>query len=130
LDPITIGQFEEEFVDKAVGTINPAAQLWNEAKSIWSNEALEGNIKCLVSIGTGVPSLTSYGSSLLEIGKTLQQRRNKQQRLFIKHTQISTMGIDTFASTFPMGLRVLGSKMQHRRTRSWPPQLVMRLRKV
>lgn len=39
---------------------------------MWSDEALEGNIKCLISIGTGVPSLDSYGSSLLEIAKTLK----------------------------------------------------------
>ena len=72
-DPIKIGLFEEEFVDGAVGVNNPVAQLWNEAKYIWSDEPLEGNIKCLVSIGTGVPSLTPYGSSLLEIAETLKQ---------------------------------------------------------
>ena len=71
-DPIRIGQFEEEFVDGAVGANNPVAQVWNEAKSVWSDEALEGNIKCLISIGTGVPSLDSYGSSLFEIAKTLK----------------------------------------------------------
>lgn len=71
-DPIKIGQFEEEFVDGAVGANNPVAQIWNEARYMWSGEALEGNIKCLVSIGTGVPSLDSYGSSLFEIAKTLK----------------------------------------------------------
>ena len=71
-DPIRIGQVEEEFVDGAVGANNPVAQLWKEAKSVWSDEALEGNIKCLISIGTGVPSLDSYGSSLFEIAKTLK----------------------------------------------------------
>ena len=70
--PIRIGQFEEEFVDGAVGANNPVAQLWNEAKSVWSDEALEGNIKCLISIGTGVPSLDSYGSSPFEIAKILK----------------------------------------------------------
>ena len=71
-DPIKIGQFEEEFVDAAVGANNPVAQVWNEARYVWSGEALEGNIKCLVSIGTGVPSLDSYGSSLFEIAKALK----------------------------------------------------------
>lgn len=73
-DPIKIGQFNEEFVDgAAAGVNNPVAQLWNEAKYIWSDEPLEGNIKCLVSIGTGVPSLKPYGSSLLEIAQTLKE---------------------------------------------------------
>ena len=71
-DPIKIGQFGEEFVDGAVGANNPVTQLWNEAKNVWSDEALEGNIKCLISIGTGIPSLDSYGSSLFEIAKTLK----------------------------------------------------------
>lgn len=71
-DAIKISQFEEEFVDGAVGANNPVAQLWSEAKSMWSEEALEGNIKCLMSIGTGVPSLDFYGSSLFEIAKTLK----------------------------------------------------------
>ncbi|KAL9128122.1 MAG: hypothetical protein Q9217_003143 [Psora testacea] len=70
-DPIKIGPFDEEFVG-AVGVNNPVAQLWNEAKYIWSHEPLEDNIKCLVSIGTGVLSLTPYGTSLLEIAQTLK----------------------------------------------------------
>lgn len=49
-DPIKTGQFGEEFVDGTVGANNPVAQLWNEAKSVRSNEALEGNIKYLISI--------------------------------------------------------------------------------
>lgn len=79
-DPIKIGPFDEEFVDGAVGVNNPVAQLWNEAKFIWSNEDLEGNIKCLVSIGTGVPSLTPYGSSLLEIAQTLNAIAKETER--------------------------------------------------
>jgi hypothetical protein len=71
-DPIKIGKFEEEFVNGAVGVNNPVAHLWIEAKGVWNDEALEGNIKCLVSIGTGIPSLKPYGDSLLEIGKTLK----------------------------------------------------------
>lgn len=71
-DPIKIGPFGEEFVDGAVGANNPVVELWNEAKSMWQGEALEANIKCLISIGTGVPSLAPYGSSLLEIAKTLK----------------------------------------------------------
>ena len=38
---------------------------------MWPQGALEGNIKCLVSIGTGQPSLKPFGDSLIDIGKTL-----------------------------------------------------------
>ncbi|KAI9888492.1 MAG: hypothetical protein M1814_006883 [Vezdaea aestivalis] len=71
-DPIKIGKFKEEFVDGAVGANNPAAQLWNEATDTWRDEKLEHNVKCFVSIGTGVPSLAPYGSNLLEIAQTLK----------------------------------------------------------
>ena len=72
-DPIKIGAFGEEFVDGAVGANNPVNQLWVEAKNMWPDEPLEGNLKCLVSIGTGVPGVAPYGSSLLEIAKTLKR---------------------------------------------------------
>lgn len=60
-----------------------------------------------MSIGTGVPSLTSYGSSLLEIGKTLQQRRNKQQRLFITHSDLDD-GNRYFRFNVSHGLKSIG----------------------
>jgi hypothetical protein len=53
-DPIKIDQFEEEFVDETMRANNLVAQLWNEIKSVWSNEALERNIKCLIFIDIDV----------------------------------------------------------------------------
>jgi hypothetical protein len=79
-DPITIGPFGEEFVDGATGANNPIRELWNEAKYVWREEPLEGNIKCLVSTGTGVSSLTPFGSSPLEIVKTLKEMATETER--------------------------------------------------
>ncbi|KAI9810451.1 MAG: hypothetical protein M1827_006227 [Pycnora praestabilis] len=79
-DPIKIGPYDEEFVDGATGANNPIQELWNEAKSVWSDKHLESNIQCLVSIGTGVPSLKPFGSSLVEIGKTLVQIATETER--------------------------------------------------
>jgi hypothetical protein len=42
-----------------------------EAKDVWPHERFEDNIKCLVPIGTVVPSLTPFGKIVLEIGKAL-----------------------------------------------------------
>ncbi|KAK5122119.1 hypothetical protein LTR85_004365 [Meristemomyces frigidus] len=55
----------ESFVDGATGANNPIPTLWSEACDIWgadqdSNWRLEDNIRCFVSIGTGVPSLKGY----------------------------------------------------------------------
>lgn len=34
-------------------------------------EPLEGNLKCIISIGTGVPSIEPFETDLLDIGQTL-----------------------------------------------------------
>ena len=70
-DSIKIGPHEEEFVDGAVGANNPIRELWTEAADIWNEGPLHENIKCLVSIGTGIPSMKPFGDSLLQIGKSL-----------------------------------------------------------
>ena len=79
-DPIKIGPYNEEFVDGATGANNPVQELWNEAKFVWSDNNLESSIQCLVSIGTGLPSLKPFGSSLIEIGKTLVEMATETER--------------------------------------------------
>jgi len=70
-DPITIGDFEESFIDGATGANNPVYEVWNEAQDIWPSGSLEDKIKCLVSIGTGVPSLTPFKDDIIGIGQSL-----------------------------------------------------------
>lgn len=70
-DPITVGRYGEEFVDGATGANNPVWEVWNEAQLMWGPEPLESRIKCLVSIGTGVPSLKPFRDDIFCIGKTL-----------------------------------------------------------
>jgi predicted acylesterase/phospholipase RssA len=70
-EPVTIGDYGEVFVDGAMGANNPVGELWNQAKDTWPSEPPEDNIKCLVSIGTGVPSLKAFGDNLLDVGQTL-----------------------------------------------------------
>ena len=70
-DPITIGDFEESFIDGATGANNPVYEVWNEAQDIWPSGSLEDKIKCLVSIGTGVPSLTPFKDDIISISRSL-----------------------------------------------------------
>ena len=70
-DPIAVGRFGEEFIDGATGANNPVRELWDQAQLAWGPEPLEGRVKCLVSIGTGVPSLKPFKDDVLHIGKTL-----------------------------------------------------------
>ncbi|KAF2625508.1 FabD/lysophospholipase-like protein [Macroventuria anomochaeta] len=70
-DPIAVGRFGEEFVDGATGANNPVREMWDQAQLAWGPEPLEGRVKCLVSIGTGVPSLKPFKDDVLHVGKTL-----------------------------------------------------------
>ncbi|KAF2191272.1 FabD/lysophospholipase-like protein [Zopfia rhizophila CBS 207.26] len=70
-DPIAIGRYNEEFVDGATGANNPVVELWNQAQLMWGPAPLEGKVQCLVSIGTGIPSLKPFRDDLLHIGETL-----------------------------------------------------------
>lgn len=70
-DHIQIGAHGESFVDGATGANNPIRQLWQQATFVSGDESLEGNIKCLVSIGTGMPDMKSFGRNLAEIGRTV-----------------------------------------------------------
>lgn len=70
-DKITIGRYKEEFVDGATGANNPVMEVWNQAQDIWGPGSLDTKIKCLVSVGTGVPSIKPFEDKLLKIGQTL-----------------------------------------------------------
>ena len=73
-DSIKIG--EEDFVDGATPANNPINEMWTEAYDTFrvredQNWKLEDNILCLVSIGTGVPSLRPFGDDLKSVGQAL-----------------------------------------------------------
>lgn len=70
-EPIAVGRYKERFVDGATGANNPVQQLWNQAQHVWGPEPLEGKVQCLVSIGTGIPTLKPFKDDILNIGKTL-----------------------------------------------------------
>lgn len=70
-NPITIGKYKEEFVDGATGANNPVWEMWDQAQRMWGPEPLEDRIKCLVSIGTGIPSLKPFQDDVFHIGPTL-----------------------------------------------------------
>ncbi|KAF2812175.1 FabD/lysophospholipase-like protein [Mytilinidion resinicola] len=70
-DRIAVGRFGEEFLDGGTGANNPVWELWNQAQLIWGPQPLEDRIKCVVSIGTGVPSLKPFRDDVLHIGETL-----------------------------------------------------------
>ena len=70
-DPITIGAFGESFLDGGTGVNNPVYEVWNEAQDMWPSGSLEEKIQCLVSTGTGIPSLKPFTGDLVGIGQSL-----------------------------------------------------------
>jgi predicted acylesterase/phospholipase RssA len=70
-DPIAIGPYEEEFVDGALGANNPVYAVWSQAQDLWGADRLQDKLKCLVSIGTGVPSLKPFCDDIFHIGNAL-----------------------------------------------------------
>ncbi len=79
-DPIAVGRYGEEFVDGATGANNPVWEVWNQAQLMWGLEPLESRIKCLVSIGTGVPSLKPFQGDVFYTGKTLVAIANETEQ--------------------------------------------------
>jgi hypothetical protein len=71
-EPITVGN--ETYVDGATGANNPINYVWAEAGDIWGDgEGLDmSEIKCLVSIGTGVPALSPFEPSISGVAKALK----------------------------------------------------------
>ena len=72
-DPIKIGRFGKGFTDGGTGAHNPVQAVWSEARHTFLREEqmLEGNLKCLVSIGTGKPSLRAFSGNLQTVAHTL-----------------------------------------------------------
>ncbi|CAN9248412.1 unnamed protein product [Alternaria alternata] len=70
-DPIAVSWYGEEFVDGATGANNPVREVWDQAQLVWGPKPLEGKVKCLVLIGTGVPSLKAFKDDVFNIGQTL-----------------------------------------------------------
>lgn len=80
-EPIRIGPYNENFLDGATGANNPVNIVWDEARDIWRPiGALENNLQCLVSVGTGVPSVTAFGNNLKNIGEALKNMSTETER--------------------------------------------------
>jgi predicted acylesterase/phospholipase RssA len=72
-EPIKVGPNDKTFLDGVTGANNPVDTVWEEANDIWRwSRHTEDNVQYLVSIGTRVPNVQAFGSSLKSIGETLK----------------------------------------------------------
>ena len=112
-DPIKIGGFREKFSDRVTGANNPVRAFWFEAKNslLKPGESLERNLKYLVSIGTGVPSLRPFSESVLGIGKTLLNMATETEataELFHREHSDLDHGNQYFRFSVTKGLEEIG----------------------
>jgi predicted acylesterase/phospholipase RssA len=110
-EPITID--DETFVDGATGANNPVQYMWTEAGDIWGiqDRHLEDEVCCLVSIGTGIPSLQAFGPGFADIAKALKDiatDTEEEADLFQKHYTKLFQTSRAFRFNVKQGLEKIG----------------------
>ena len=85
-DPLEIrlgpsgAQYTDVFVDGGLGDNNPVGELWTQTEYVWPGAAARSGIECLVSIGTGKPSVPNYGTGAVDLGKRLLHVATESER--------------------------------------------------
>lgn len=77
-DPISIGPYEEQFIDGATESNNPIERMMEEARRIWEN--IDVRLGCIVSIGTGQSPLMSWGDNALKVVGTLKSLATETEK--------------------------------------------------
>ena len=67
--PIRFGKPPANYVDGGLNYNNPVRSLYDEAKNVWGKSNQE--IKCILSVGTGVPPLKATGDTGKQILKSV-----------------------------------------------------------
>jgi len=92
-DPIRIGM--QEYVDGATGYNNAVELVVEEAREIWPHD-LVPRVQCIVSIGTGVTELRSFGDNLKQVVYTLKsiatETEKTEERFFKSHRYLGFGG--------------------------------------
>ena len=63
----------QTFCDSSVGSSNPIRRLWAEAINAWPSAPLKGQLGCLISIGTGEPSIQKFDTNVTGMTRTLRR---------------------------------------------------------
>ncbi|KAF5862575.1 hypothetical protein ETB97_011479 [Aspergillus alliaceus] len=69
-DSVRIGPSGRRFHDSSLEASNPMREVWIEARGVWPSGSLENQLKCMVSIGTGEPSIKRSRKRLFGLVKS------------------------------------------------------------
>jgi hypothetical protein len=94
-ESIAIGPDSEYFLDGATGANNPVKVACAEARDVWQiQDSIDDHLHCLISIGTGVPSVEPFGTTLKAIAKTLKamavETEKTAEEFLREHTKLHT----------------------------------------
>ena len=78
-DPVAIGPLGQEFVDGALGANNPVYHVWSQAQDVFGHQ-FQGKLRCLVSIGAGVPSPNPVRDDVFGISTTLKRLATETEK--------------------------------------------------
>ncbi|WPH02326.1 Hypothetical protein R9X50_00518900 [Acrodontium crateriforme] len=68
------------FMDGGIGANCPLDSLWKEARLAFGPNALEPQICCVLSVGTGKPNLRAFGENLKDVGQSLLDMATETDR--------------------------------------------------
>ncbi|KAL4780313.1 acyl transferase/acyl hydrolase/lysophospholipase [Aspergillus varians] len=109
-DPITLGPSRRRFVDSSAQANNPIREVWIEAKNVWRLTTLETQLRCLVSIGTGLPTIKRatksggmFGFSAKTVEATIVDPEVETNKFIQEHSELDDDG-RLFRFDVPNGL--------------------------
>ncbi|RAL12541.1 uncharacterized protein BO97DRAFT_344851 [Aspergillus homomorphus CBS 101889] len=110
-DSVPIGPSGRRFYNSITEANNPVREVWIEARGIWPSGSLDSQIQCLVSIGTGVPSIKRLNKTMFGLIKTTRKDyvdTERDMNKFIReHTELDDAS-RLFRFDVPNGLAEIG----------------------
>ena len=106
-EPIAVGKFGETFVDGGIGANNPVAYVMERAKHIWPGS----NIRCLVSIGTGIPRPKSISGNFFKVVQVMASISTDTERAadqFLREHREMALNDQYFRFSVNRGLENIG----------------------
>jgi predicted acylesterase/phospholipase RssA len=79
IEPVAIASTSQTYNDSTLVANNPIRRLWAEANTTYPAAPLKLQLGCLVSIGTGAPSVLKFNTSVPGLVRTLQKISNETE---------------------------------------------------